>query len=77
MNIMTALFDQDEVTKSLVASKARVARQDERQKTRLESIKNVMAKLNYDVHQACDLLNIPINERNYYIEQIEGKPKSS
>ena len=77
MNIMTALFDQDEVTKSLVASKARVARQDERQKTRLESIKNVMDELHVNISRAMDILKIPSSERNYYIEQIEGKSKPS
>ncbi len=39
MNIMTALFDQDEVTRSLVASKARVARLEGKREGIKEGIK--------------------------------------
>ena len=67
MNIMTALFDQDEVTRSLVASKERRAKIA----TNLNAIKSIMSDFNVSLTKAMDTLKIPASERDYYIQQIE------
>ena len=69
MNIMTALFDQDEVTRALIAAKE--ARKEKA--TKLEAIKSIIKKSDMNIHEAMELLSIPNSERTYYIQQIEGK----
>ncbi len=69
MNIMTALFDQDEVTRALIAAKE--ARKEKA--TKLEDIKSIMANFGISLDKALDGLGIPDAERAYYIQQIEGK----
>ena len=69
MNIMTALFDQDEVTRALIAAKE--ARKEKA--TKLEAIKSIIKKSDMNIHEAMELLSIPNSERAYYIQQIEGK----
>ena len=69
MNIMTALFDQDEVTRALIAAKENRARKA----TRLEAIKSIMNKSSMNILEAMELLSIPKAEQTYYIQQIEGK----
>ena len=66
---MTALFDQDEVTRALIAAKENRARKA----TRLEAIKSIIKKSDMNIHEAMELLSIPNSERAYYIQQIEGK----
>ena len=69
MNIMTALFDQDEVTRALIAAKENRARKA----TKLEAIKSIMNKSSMNILEAMELLSIPKAEQAYYIQQIEGK----
>ena len=69
MDIMTALFDQDEVTRSLIESKE--ARKEKA--TKLDDIKSIMSEFNVNLTKAMDTLKIPVSEREYYIQQIEGK----
>ena len=69
MNIMTALFDQDEVTRALIAAKE--ARKEKA--TRLDDIKSIMTNLGISLEKAMNVLEIPVSERAYYIQQIEGK----
>ncbi|MBQ9395752.1 MAG: hypothetical protein IJU23_09600 [Proteobacteria bacterium] len=69
MNIMTALFDQDEVTRSLIAAKeARASKL-----SKVDDIKKMMLNLNLTLQQALNAIDIPESERDYYIQQIEGK----
>ena len=73
MNIMTALFDQDEVTRALIAAKENRARKTQEKATRLEAIKSIMTNLGISLEKAMNVLEIPVSERAYYIQQIEGK----
>ena len=77
MKIMTVLFDQETVTKQLIASKERRAREMGEKKggrlATLNNIKNLMQSLDMDIHKALDALKVPVNEREYYIKQIEDK----
>ena len=41
-------------------------------KARLESIKTVMKKLKYDVQQAMDFLDVPVNDQAKYAAKISG-----
>ena len=41
-------------------------------KARLESIKTVMKKLKYDVQQAMDFLDVPVNDQAKYAAKIRG-----
>ena len=72
MNIMTALFDQDTVTRDLIASKEARKEKD----TNLKAIKSIMTKSKMNVYEAMELLSIPVSEQHYYIQQIEGKKES-
>ena len=80
LDIMTALFDQDTVTRDLIASKERTARIQGQQlgerQAKLESIKSIMTKLKMNVYETMELLSIPVSEQHYYIQQIEGKKES-
>ena len=73
MDIMTALFDQDEVTRSLIESKENRARIAQEKATKLDDIKSIMSKLSMNVYEAMELLSIPSSDQDYYIQQIEGK----
>ena len=70
---MTALFDQDEVTRALIAAKENRARKTQEKATRLEAIKSIMNKSSMNILEAMELLSIPKAEQAYYIQQIEGK----
>ena len=70
---MTALFDQDEVTRALIAAKENRARKTQEKATRLEAIKSIMNKSSMNILEAMELLSIPKAEQTYYIQQIEGK----
>ena len=72
MNIMTTLFDQDTVTRDLIASKENRARKI----TNLDAIKSIMTDFNVSLTRAMDTLKIPDSERDYYIQKIEGKKES-
>ena len=41
-------------------------------KARLESIKTVMKKLKYDVQQAMDFLDVPVNDQAKYAAKTRG-----
>ena len=72
MNIMTTLFDQDTVTRDLIASKEARKEKD----TNLKAIKSIMLKSKMNVYEAMELLSIPSSDQIYYIQQIEGKKES-
>ena len=72
VDIMTALFDQDTVTRDLIASKEARKEKD----TNLKAIKSIMTDFNVSLTRAMDTLKIPDPDREYYIQQIEGKKES-
>ena len=72
VDIMTTLFDQDTVTRDLIASKENRARKI----TKLDDIKSIMSKSKMNIYEAMDLLSIPSSDQIYYIQQIEGKKES-
>ena len=76
VDIMTTLFDQDTVTRDLIASKERTARIKQEKETKVEAIKSIMSKSKMNMYEAMDLLSIPSSDQIYYIQQIEGKKES-
>ena len=71
MNIMTTLFDQDVVTRDLIASKENRARKAQEKETNMKAIKSIMTNFGVSLDKAMDGLNIPTSEREYYIKQIQ------
>ena len=76
VDIMTTLFDQDTVTRDLIASKERTARIKQEKETKVDNIKSIMSNLKLSIQQALDAMNVPYSERDYYIQKIEGKKES-
>ena len=88
MDIMTVLFDQEEVTRSLIASKeARAMEKGLKQgieqgiekgiekgakSSKLDALKKVMNKFHISMQEAMDTLEIPVSERNEYIRLLEA-----
>lgn len=70
IDIMLALFDQEVAEKNRMASVARAARADERQKTtlsvNLETIKNLMETLKLSAIEAMDAMKIPPDQQAVY-----------
>ena len=70
IDIMITLFDQEVAEKNRMASVARAARADERQKTtlsvNLETIKNLMETLKLSAIEAMDAMKIPPDQQAVY-----------
>ena len=69
MNIMTALFDQDEVTRALVASKEKRAEK----RANLNALIQIMLEFKVSLSDAMNALKIPEADRDYYIKEMEAK----
>ena len=70
IDIMLTLFDQEVAERLHVASAVREARVDERQKSNLESIKNLMETLNLSPTDAMNAMKIPPDQQAIYLKKL-------
>lgn len=73
VDMLMTLFDEEQIMKNHDASLAREVTQEVTSMTNLEAIKNIMDKLLYTEDEAMDLLNIPVEMREYYRLMLASK----
>ena len=67
---MLTLFDQETATKNYVASEVKEAREDERQKSLLKAIKNLMETLKLSAKDAMSAMKIPVDQQATYAARL-------
>ena len=70
MGIMLTLFDQETAINNRMATVDRKARADERQKSLLEAIKNLMVNMKLSAQEAMSALSIPVDQQATYAARL-------
>ena len=71
MDIMTALFDQEEVLRRYHLEIRNDAKNEGKIEGKIEDIRTIMKKLKCSAVQAMDYLDIPMDERKEMLKKLE------